>query len=183
MHPANNNQATPCRRLTETSRQHPKLGRLVDENGQLTDTSSSLYPAATQELKDAGLLPLHKFKGNVHFGSGGQAEYSVHKDDNEINRVSTKKGTPSGPLVGGGYADYIAKTEQIDVDKSVGPVDDVVIPGGYISADYGTPKLEVDVSWKKAGDSRAQICCVPLSFIVFPRNRSKSLHGAACPWY
>eukprot|EP00884_Botryococcus_braunii_P012784 jgi/Botrbrau1/21506/Bobra.174_2s0013.1 len=134
---------------SSTSKQ--TASQTVDENGQPANTASSLDPAATQALKNAGLLPFHKIKGNVHVGSGGQAEYGLHKDDKEIKQISIKEKTPSGPLGGGGYADYIAKSEQIDVEKGVGPVDDVIIPAGY--ADYGTPKLEVDVSWNKAGQS------------------------------
>lgn len=135
----------------------------ADEDTGPTSSTETTDPAATQALANAGLLPFHKIKGNVHVGSGGQAEYGMHKDDKLIKQVYIKEGVPTvnGTAVGGGgYADYVTKTKQLDVGKSEGPVDDVIIPAGY--ADYGTPKLEIDVSWNKAGQS--VVCHFPSPF-------------------
>eukprot|EP00884_Botryococcus_braunii_P012787 jgi/Botrbrau1/21509/Bobra.174_2s0015.1 len=141
------------------SRQPQPKQQLSDNLGN-EDAHSSSSSAATEALKKAGLLPFgHAGHGNVHFGSGGQAEYGLHKDDKETKQISFKEGVDGRSLGGGGYADYFAKTVLTDVNKDVGLVDEVVIPAGY--ADYGTPKLEIDVSWNKAGDS--VICHFPSS--------------------
>lgn len=135
----------------------------ADEDTEPTSSSETTDPAATQALANAGLLPFHKIKGNVHVGSGGQAEYGLHKDDKLIKQISIKEGLPKvngTGFGGGGYADYVTKTKQFDIGKSEGPVDDVIIPAGY--ADYGTPKLEIDVSWNKAGHS--VVCHFPSPF-------------------
>ncbi len=118
------------------------------EPAMASDITPSTDPGAELALKNAGLLPFHpKLKGNVTQGTGGQADYGTHKDK-LFKRVSIKEDVAGGPT-GGGVADYGNK-KPIDIVKSEGP-GDVIIPAGY--ADYGIPKLEVDVSFNKVGQS------------------------------